>query len=526
MKRLPVVCALVIVMIILQIGLALRQSLWADEIFSLAMATGHSLEHPAAVARPELGDYVESEAPVSASTLRQYAEDQEPVAGFGRVLRAVTMSDTSPPLYYLLLRAWTRVVGVSDLALRLFSILFSVACVGLVAALGREIANARAGWMAAGLFVIAPMSLYYSTEGRMYSLLWCCVLVTALATVKLYRGVANWRWQMLWVGAAAAGMLVHYYFVFPLVAIGGFLVIWRGADCRGRWLARVTAVALLILPWYAKLPHTLAQWRITQHWVEWRPGGYNRWVVLRDLLMQCFSGNGHYLWNEHRMAEMLALVAFGVAGLLAWKAGRKQPGDALPGMVWLWFAAACVGPLAADAARGTFIAEYPRYSSAALPAACLLGGIALSRLAMPVGGLLMCLIGLGWAPSVASIYRSRSRSGQPMADVARHVSAYGRGDDLVLVHSIPSGAIGLARYATTPAAFATWVGQLGLRHVPESMVALLKDRRRVFLVKVHTVGEPAPEETWLRENAVLVKEKQLAEAFIYEFTPKKAVVFP
>jgi hypothetical protein len=94
------------------------------------------------------------------------------------------------------------------------------------------------------------------------------------------------------------------------------------------------------------------------------------------------------------------------------------------------------------------------------------------------------------------------------------------------VHSIPTGAIGLARYATTPGAFATWVGQLGLRRVPESLVALLKDRRRVFLVKIHTVGEPAPEETWLRENAVLVKEKRLAEAFIYEFTPKNGAVFP
>ena len=37
---------------LLWISVAERSSLWVDEIFSLAMATGHSLEHPAAAADP------------------------------------------------------------------------------------------------------------------------------------------------------------------------------------------------------------------------------------------------------------------------------------------------------------------------------------------------------------------------------------------------------------------------------------------------------------------------------------------
>ena len=38
-----------------------RHCLWVDELFSLAIATGHSLEHPAAAAKPALGDFVEPE---------------------------------------------------------------------------------------------------------------------------------------------------------------------------------------------------------------------------------------------------------------------------------------------------------------------------------------------------------------------------------------------------------------------------------------------------------------------------------
>jgi hypothetical protein len=83
----------------------------------------------------------------------------------------------------------------------------------------------------------------------------------------------------------------------------------------------------------------------------------------------------------------------------------------------------------------------------------------------------------------------------------------------------------LARYCTTPAGFATWIGQLGHRKVPDSLQTLLSGRRRVLLVKVHTVGEPAPEEVWLRENAALVKEQQLAGVFISEFKPRSAETF-
>src|SRR5690242_21783273 len=90
-----------------QIALARRQSLWADEIFSLAIATGHSLEHRAAEARPELGDFVEPTTAVPPQEFRRYLKHDSPPALPIRVLRAVFLSDTSPPLYYLLLYGWT-----------------------------------------------------------------------------------------------------------------------------------------------------------------------------------------------------------------------------------------------------------------------------------------------------------------------------------------------------------------------------------------------------------------------------------
>ena len=128
------------------IGLLLRidvaqmsGGLWPDELFSLAIATGHSLEHPAAAANPSLVDFVEPDHPVPAEEFRRYLQQDSPPASPARVVRAVLLSDTNPPLYYLLLYGWTRLFGTSDLVLRLLSTTCWLACLPLIAAIADDL---------------------------------------------------------------------------------------------------------------------------------------------------------------------------------------------------------------------------------------------------------------------------------------------------------------------------------------------------------------------------------------------------
>jgi hypothetical protein len=86
-----------------------------------------------------------------------------------------------------------------------------------------------------------------------------------------------------------------------------------------------------------------------------------------------------------------------------------------------------------------------------------------------------------------------------------------------MVHSIPSGVLGIARYLDADVAMAAWVGQLGRRRVPDDLVPLLAGRDRVALIRIHEVGEPAPEETWLRANATLLREEQREGAAVTYF---------
>src|SRR5688572_14194777 len=91
----------------IRLGLADRHGLWADELFSLAMATGHSLEHPASIADASSGDFVELPQAVAPDFYAQHLEHDSPPANPARIVRAVFLSDTSPPGYYILLYLWT-----------------------------------------------------------------------------------------------------------------------------------------------------------------------------------------------------------------------------------------------------------------------------------------------------------------------------------------------------------------------------------------------------------------------------------
>jgi Dolichyl-phosphate-mannose-protein mannosyltransferase len=509
----------------LDLSLATRSGLWADELFSLAIATGHSLEHPVAVADPSRGDFVEPNGAVAAQQLRRYLEHEHPPATPGRIVRAVLLSDTSPPLYYLLLYLWTIVVGTSDLSLRLFSVVCSLVCLPLLAAIARRVTGKGAVLPACALFAISPLAAYYSSEGRMYSLLWLCVLTTLWATLRLHRGEHSLFMWALWVFASIAGFLTHYFFVFPWGAIAILLISAPGAISRKRLVLSILVVAAMLLPWYIHVPRSIGSWRVTGGWLDWRPSGFSRLRSAVNLVVQFFSGGAEDLWSANRLERIAPLLLFcGVAIVTLWRLRARV-------LSWPFvllvasLVAACAGPLLFDLVRHTYTSAVPRYAISALPQACLLAGIGLSCLSPRARTLILLLIVLAWSPGLLVILRSRARNQSPIREIAQAASANRRASDLILVHSIPSGVAGIARYANGPARLAAWVGQLKTRRVPDSIQWLAAGHAHIVLVKVHEVGEPAPEEDWLRSHASTIKEARIGTGTIVEFQPRNSPRF-
>jgi hypothetical protein len=486
-----------------RLALAARPGIWGDEIFSLAMATGHSLEHPAAEARPELGDFVEPEPAVPSGSFHRYVEQESPPASPARVIRAVTLSDTNPPLYYLLLHAWTRLFGSSDAALHLLSVACFLLAIPIVWHLGRELGGDGVGQTAVLLFALSPVSLFYSVEGRMYSLLW--VFATALAWTTLALSRRGFRPMLVaaWVSLSAGGLLTHYFFLFAWCG----MLAWLGsAGARGRrWAVAGMAMltALAVAPWYSQVPESLGRWRVTGDWLAqplpW-PGAL---AVPVSLGWRLLAGGG--LWGGSEWVDgLLALMFVGMAVHLGRGGGIRTLLERDRLLPWAWVLAAVFGVFVFDLLRGTSASYLTRYALAGFPAAILLVALAVGQLPASARTGVLALIVLAWSAGAWPQLTRPVRPGASYITLDHALRDRLSPSDLVLVHSIPSGVIAVDRYLEPKLTLASWIAPLARRRVPEDLERLLAGRRRVALVQVHHLSQPAPAEAWLRRHAKLV----------------------
>jgi hypothetical protein len=484
---------------------ALRsQPLWVDEAFSLAMATGHSLEHPAAGADPSLGDFVEPDGAVDPSRFAAYLRHDPTPAGPARVVRAVRLSDTNPPLYYLLLAAWTRAAGTGDRALRAFTALASLAALALLAPLARRASGRRSVLPAVLLFALSPLAVHYSSEGRMYGLVWLWVAGLLLLAVRARRRGFPPSVLAAYAVAGAGGLLTHYFFAPLWLAVTAGLVAWPGRARRAAVLTAAALSAALAAPWYALVPESLARWRVTGDWLHMPAGDHGPALVPFTVLWNLLSVRA--AWGVPLAADVANGLALLAAVLLGWRRLGSRFFSRPRRLLWLALAAGLATPVLADAAMGTHGSAHPRYAIAALPPLLALVGTAFGSLRPRARAALGAVLLAASLAGVLRVARADARNAEPYRQAAAFLVHEAKPADVVLVHSIPSGVCALARYVEPYCGWggcpqmASWVARLGRRRVPEDVARLAEGRARVAHVKAHTLGDPTPEEAWLRQN--------------------------
>lgn len=145
--------------------------------------------------------------------------------------------------YYALVHLWTDLVGVSDLTLRLPSLVAMTGAAGLVGALGARLATPRVGVTAGLIFALLPSSSRFAQEARTYALTtFVAVLATWLLIAALRRG-GLLRWTGYLLTVAALGVL--HPIALLLLGAHGWVVF---AQYRRRTPPWAIAGALGVLP--------------------------------------------------------------------------------------------------------------------------------------------------------------------------------------------------------------------------------------------------------------------------------------
>lgn len=139
----------------------------------------------------------------------------------------LTMQDVHPPLFQLLLWAWFKVVGFSELTGRLFPALFGILALPVLYRIGDEMKARSAGLVAALLCAVNIFHLAYSQEMRSYSLLFFLGAAALLFYLRLLRnpGRANIAGFLI---CNIAMVYTHFFGVFAVAAeVAGIALLLR-----------------------------------------------------------------------------------------------------------------------------------------------------------------------------------------------------------------------------------------------------------------------------------------------------------
>ncbi|MGH2853394.1 MAG: glycosyltransferase family 39 protein [Solirubrobacteraceae bacterium] len=231
--------------------------------------------------------------------------------GFSGMLSHLPSSESAPPLYYILVWAWTRLFGAGPLGFRSCSALVGVLTIPVVYAAGRRIST-RTGLWAAALTAVNPAMYYYSQEARAYALV---VLLSAAALVLWQRALEapSRRGLWLWAGMSSLAVLTHYFAAFlflPEAAILARRLGWR------RTLPPSTAVALVGI---ALAPLALRE----------RADGKSNWIEAASLASRIGESAKQFLVGLYGPLEILsallaALLAAGALALLLRYGDRRE----------------------------------------------------------------------------------------------------------------------------------------------------------------------------------------------------------
>ncbi|MBI5282101.1 MAG: glycosyltransferase family 39 protein [Candidatus Solibacter usitatus] len=160
------------------------------------------------------------------------------------------------PFYFGILWVWTRVFGLSEVAMRVPSLLFSAVSGALLFRLARRWMDQEGAWIAVVVFFLLPQVGVSMVDARPYAL---GVMTLLAAWLALTRCVDGGRWtDVAWLAVCAGATVWAHY----MLALGLVPMAWY---CRrlgwGRSVSSLAAGCVMVLPLAPQLADTAGRRR-------------------------------------------------------------------------------------------------------------------------------------------------------------------------------------------------------------------------------------------------------------------------
>ena len=287
---------------------------------------------------------------------------------WNQLLFALRHREANMALYYLLLRFWL-LFGSSEGYIRGLSVLFSVATIPLLYALGSRLFGSAAGLLGAWLLAVNAYHIRYAQEARGYAMVVFFSVLAGWLLVRNFQEPLSAKWGA-YAAAGAFAVYSHLFGALVLVAHGASLAFlprtdlpWRELKRSARWVVYMTVPLILVIV-------TVGDASM-------------RWIQPPDLhtVAQFFiaiAGNGGHL------LLLMESIAVGTAAYALRKDSRRgtETGSRWAYMfAFVWLSVPVFLVMAVSLVRPIFLA---RYLNPCLPALMLIVAAGILKLRRPV----------------------------------------------------------------------------------------------------------------------------------------------
>jgi len=127
------------------------------------------------------------------------------------VIKEASLSDSWPPLYYILLHYNQALFGSSEFALRLISIISNILCIPVLYLFVKELYSKKEALLACILLSFSPFALSYSVETRGYSLFLLLTVLSFYLLINFCKNKSNNFILYSYLTIALLCTLTHYF---------------------------------------------------------------------------------------------------------------------------------------------------------------------------------------------------------------------------------------------------------------------------------------------------------------------------
>lgn len=232
-------------------------------------------------------------------------------------------ADFHPPLYYVIIHFWSLIVGYSEVALRIPSVIFGGLTIYLVYLISKEL-KFKNVFLASLYLATSGLHIYYSQEARMYS------LATFLVSFIVYLFIKK-KWVLFSIGLVAL-FLSDYLAILILPSLIFYAILER--KNLKNILLSCLPLFLTFLLWFSTFSKQLLSGIAlkTGHAGWWNLLGP---VTLKNIgLIPTKFIIGRVSIDNKLLYAVLIIVLLGFFGYLISKAKNK--------LIWSWFGVSLV----------------------------------------------------------------------------------------------------------------------------------------------------------------------------------------